>query len=351
MHLFLAILHTLGITQKKLATIRPEEAEEYFCHLTTERLLHSGYTLDMATRIVDKKTHFSVEDVESTIKKLHIDVIHKHDPAYPELLATLPDAPTILYLRGTLSQIPLLSVVGSRKHSPYAQSSLEKILPDIIRAGYGIVSGGAYGIDSIAHEIALKNNGYTLAVLGTGVDISYPISHKHMFEDIVHKGGGLLSHFPLGTKAEPYNFPMRNALVAGISPGVLIAEAGEDSGTLITARLALEANRDVFVIPADITRIGARGSNHLIRDGLGKLVTEAADILSEYAINYVPASPQTPIFSHELEENIYYTLEEGARTFDELLQLTHSEQPALLQALMSLELAGFIQVQQGRYML
>ncbi len=117
------------------------------------------------------------------------------------------------------------------------------------------MSGGAYGIDSVAHEITLKNKGYTAAVFGAGIDVIYPPSNRALFDRIAQNGGGLISQFPLGTLAEPYNFPIRNAVVAGISRGTLIAEAGEDSGTLITARLAVEANRDVFAIPADMTRV------------------------------------------------------------------------------------------------
>jgi len=124
----------------------------------------------------------------------------------------------------------------------------------MIRAGYGIVSGGAYGIDSVAHDLALKNKGYTAAVFGSGVDLYYPPSNRGLFDQIITNGGALISQFPLGMLAEPYNFPIRNAIVAGMSRGTLIAEAGEDSGTLITARLALEANHDVFVIPSDISR-------------------------------------------------------------------------------------------------
>ena len=131
----------------------------------------------------------------------------------------------------------------------------------MVSAGYGIISGGAYGIDSVAHTITLKNNGYTAAVFGAGVDIYYPTSNRQLFDEIVAHGGALISQFPLGTIAEPFHFPIRNAVVAGISRGTLIAEAGEDSGTLITARLALESNRDVFVLPADITRMTALGSN------------------------------------------------------------------------------------------
>ncbi len=119
----------------------------------------------------------------------------------------------------------LISVVGSRKHSQYSSDCLAKILPELIKSGYGIVSGGAYGIDSVAHEITLKNGGYTAVVFGSGVDVVYPPSNRRLFDEVVVSGGALISQFPLGTLAEPYNFPIRNEVVASMSRGTLIAEA------------------------------------------------------------------------------------------------------------------------------
>jgi len=253
-HLSFAVLHSLGFTHKKLRDIG-EYAEQFYDTIDIKTLVDSGFSLDKAQTIVDKNTPQFVERVERTIRDLNIHIVHIDDTDYPSLLKVLPDAPTILYYRGQLPpNDALISVVGSRKHSQYAVSSLEKIMPDLIRAGYGIISGGAYGIDSVAHEIALKNNGYTAAVFGAGIDVSYPPSNTSLFDQIIANGGAIISQFPLGTPAEPFNFPIRNAVVAGMSRGTLIAEAGEDSGTLITARLAVEANHDVFVIPADITR-------------------------------------------------------------------------------------------------
>lgn len=188
-HFFLALLHSLGLTQKKLRTIKPNEAEKYYNTLSISTLIDSGYNIDTATKIVDKKTAKLVEHVDNTFTKNSIRVVHIEDSDYPALLATIPNAPTILYVRGLLpSNDALLSVVGSRKHSHYATDCLTKILPELIRSGYGIVSGGAYGIDSVAHEITLKNKGYTAVVFGCGVDISYPPTNRRLFEEVVDAG-------------------------------------------------------------------------------------------------------------------------------------------------------------------
>ena len=178
-HFYLTILHSLGFTQKKLRDILPDNAEEYYRTLDTNRLIESGFTIDSAKKIVDKKTPKSVEHVERLLAELNIHVVHIDDVDYPSLLKVLPDAPTILYYRGQLPpNDALISIVGSRKHSQYAASSLEKIIPELVRSGYGVVSGGAYGIDSVAHETTLKNGGYTAAVFGAGIDVIYPPSNQ-----------------------------------------------------------------------------------------------------------------------------------------------------------------------------
>lgn len=352
MHLYLAILHSLGFTQRKLRDIAPETAEAYYRTFDTNTLIESGFSFDTAARIVDKRTDKIVEHVERTLRELKVRLVYVEDVDYPSLLRVLPDAPTLLYVRGQLPlHDALLSVVGSRKHSQYALSCLERIIPDLVRSGYGIISGGAYGIDSVAHATVLKNKGYTAAVFGSGIDLSYPPSNRRLFEEIVESGGGLISQFPLGMLAEPYNFPIRNAVVAGMSRGTLIAEAGEDSGTLITARLALEANHDVFVIPADITREGARGSNQLIRDGLGKLIMEADDILSEYQI----VDRQTSLLAHRptLEDPIQAALYEllcmDSMGIDSLSEKLQHDTSSIVHALAMLEIEGHVKSSGGLY--
>lgn len=352
-HFHFAILHTLGLTQRNLRDILPENAEEYYHRLDTQKLIENGFNMDRAVSIVDKKTDKTVEHVEQTLASLQIRIAHRDDEDFPSLLRELPDCPTILYVRGILpSNDALISIVGSRKHSQYAVGCLEKIIPDLIRAGYGVISGGAYGIDSVAHEITLKNNGYTAAVFGSGVDLYYPPSNRGLFDQIVASGGALISQFPLGMIAEPYNFPIRNAVVAGMSRGTLIAEAGEDSGTLITARLALEANRDAFVIPADITRTGALGSNRLIRDGLGKLITSAEDILSEYQIvdrQTSLLSTMRPDFADPVQESLYEILCRDSVDIDTLAQSLQLDSQTIMMSLAMMEIDGIVTSSGGVY--
>jgi DNA processing protein len=351
MHLYLAVLHSLGLSQRKLRDIAPERAQSYYDSLDTSRLIESGYSMESAVKIVDKKTSKIVEDVERSLQ--NTSVIHIDDDEYPSLLKTLVGAPTIIYVRGILHpNDALISVVGSRKHSQYAESCVQKIIPGLIRAGYGIVSGGAYGIDTVAHEATLREKWHTTVVFGSGIDVYYPPSNTAFFEKVIASGGALVSQFPLGTLAEPYNFPMRNDIVAGISRGTLIAEAGEDSGTLITARLALEANRDVFVIPSDITREWALGSNRLIRDWLGKLITSHEDILSEYQIVDKQLSMMTtlkPTFAHPIEESIYDILCLDSLWIDSLTQRLNLDTQTLMIHVSSLEIEGIITSSGGVY--
>ena len=351
-HIYLAVLHTLWLSQRNLRDIEPQNARDFYDTLDTGKLVAQGFSFDRAAAIVDKKTQNTVERVERTILDLQISVVHREDEDFPILLTALPDCPTILYVRGHLPpNDALISVVGSRKHSQYAVSALEKIIPDMIRAGYGIVSGGAYGIDSVAHDLALKNKGYTAAVFGSGVDLYYPPSNRGLFDQIITNGGALISQFPLGMLAEPYNFPIRNAIVAGMSRGTLIAEAGEDSGTLITARLALEANHDVFVIPSDISREWARGGNALIRDGLGKLIQGSEDILSEYqrVDKQLSLLDNRPVFDDEIQNTLYELLCRDSMGIDALSERIEWDMTTILHALSMMEIDGHIASSGGMY--
>lgn len=167
-------------------------------------------------------------------------------------------------------------------------------------------------MDSLGHKIALENNGYTLAVFGTGIDRCYPKENKELFNQILEAGGALVSPFPIGEGPEPYNFPIRNEIVAGISKGTLVTEAAEKSGTLITAGLALDFGRDVFALPGEITKATSTGTNMLIRDGQAKLVMNAMDILGEYetmtVINEKIDVIMPPAFDDPTEQTLYELL-------------------------------------------
>lgn len=176
--------------------------------------------------------------------------------------------------------MPLLAIVGSRKASPYGKAVAKKLAKELVQRGWGIVSGMARGIDTEAHAGALENKGYTLAVLGCGVDIIYPRENDKLMH-MIQMNGCVVSEFPLGTKPEPKNFPIRNRIISGCSLGTLVVEAKERSGALITAVLALEQGRDVFAVPGSIASPLSRGPHSLIKQG-AKLVENVEDIISEF---------------------------------------------------------------------
>lgn len=205
------------------------------------------------------------------------------DPAYPSLLKQISDPPIALFLRGNASLLgnPQLAIVGSRNPSTEGRRNAEEFAAYLARCGLTITSGMALGIDAAGHRGALKAGGTTIAILGTGLDKVYPPSHRELCEEIAVKGL-VVSEFPPGTPPLPHNFPRRNRLISGLSVGVLVVEAAQSSGSLITARLASEQGREVFAIPGSIHNPLARGCHRLIREG-AKLVESAGDILEELA--------------------------------------------------------------------
>lgn len=217
------------------------------------------------------------------LEKEGIDLMTIEDKNYPKLLKEIYNPPALLYLRGKFepSDEFSLGVVGTRKPSSYGQQVTPLIATDLAKAGLTIVSGLAKGIDTLAHQAALQSGGRTIAVLGSGLDQKsiYPSSNRYLAEKISQKGA-VVSEFPLGASAQPQHFPQRNRIISGLSLAVLVIEAPEKSGALITAREALEQNRDVFAIPGPIFAQNSFGANNLIKMG-AKLVTEANDILQE----------------------------------------------------------------------
>ena len=203
---------------------------------------------------------------------------------YPTLLRQIPDPPPLLYIHGTIAclQTPQLAMVGSRNPSAGGQDIARDFATYLARVGLTITSGLALGIDAACHRGALDGGGQTIAVLGTGPDRVYPARHRDLAHEIVDKGGALVSEFPVGTEPRPENFPRRNRLISGLSLGTLVVEAAPRSGSLTTARHAVEQGREVFAIPGSIHNPLARGCHSLIRQG-AKLVESGQDILEELA--------------------------------------------------------------------
>ena len=213
------------------------------------------------------------------LQRAGVQALTWYDPAYPQFLLTINDPPPVLYVRGELclEDAWAIAMVGTRTASVYGREAARVLATDLARAGVTIVSGLARGIDAQAHRAALDAGGRTIAVLGSGLDIIYPGEHRKLAEEIAGHGA-LVTEYALGTKPEASNFPPRNRIISGLSRGVIIVEAGEQSGALITADFAAEQGREVFAVPGGIFQRGSKGTNRLIRDG-AQPVLSANDVL------------------------------------------------------------------------
>jgi len=248
-----------------------------------------GQNSPVVQNILKCRATLDLEKELANLEERKIQVLTLEDTAYPVNLLQIYDPPPVLYVKGVLAQedAKAVAVVGSRRATPYGKAVADQLAGDLAQAGITVVSGLARGVDTCGHRGALRCGGRTLAVLGCGVDVVYPRENQELFEEIAAKGA-IISEFPLGTPPEASNFPVRNRIISGLALGVLVVEAAEDGGALITADFALEQGRDVFAVPGAITNRYSRGTNRLIKDG-AKLVEGVADILEEY-----PAFKLTP---------------------------------------------------------
>ena len=290
-----------------------------------------------------------------------------HDEAYPVRLREIYDPPALLWMRGDASLLskPALAVVGTRHPTPYGTGMADKLSRDLALRGLIILSGMARGVDTAAHKGAIAAKRPTIAVWGTGVDVIYPKENKSLAEQIVAGGGAILSEVPLGTFPAPQNFPRRNRILSGMSVGVLVIEAAEYSGTRITARCALEQNRDVFAVPGNVTNKNSWGPNTLIKQG-AKLVATWEDVWEDLPTEVrlaltPPASPESPdassasLFPEQVlpphEKRILGLLKSDETThIDELVDRLETEMSSseIFAALFELELTGKVRQMPGK---
>src|SRR5262245_10259035 len=234
--------------------------------------------------IIARSLHQRAEAEIEVVKKLGADLLILDDGVYPSLLREIYDPPITIYMKGAWEaclEQPCIAIVGSRRCSTYGQNASMMLARDLAQRGVTVVSGFARGIDAAAHRGALEAGGRTVAVLGTGIDEVYPRDHKRLAAEILERGGALLSQFPLGTPPVSENFPYRNRIISGLSLGVVVVEAAENSGSLIPARLAIEQNREVFAVPGNITSRNSFGTNYLIKGAGAKLVQQWQDVATE----------------------------------------------------------------------
>lgn len=269
------------------------------------------------------------------------------DSAYPQNLREIPDAPPLLYVRGSLVPTDVLSlaIVGTRRASRYGFDVANRMAYWLAKQGVTVISGMAQGIDTAAHQGALEAEGRTIAVMGCGIDIIYPRENAELAERII-ENGAMISELPLGMPPTGSNFPRRNRIISGLCFGVLVAEAPESSGALITAEAALEQGRDVFAIPANIFNPMGTGCNRLIQEG-AKLVMRASDILDELDIAYQNQVTQTKTEAiapdNDLETQIMACLDADPMHVDEIIRQTGISSNDAISTLTILELKGLAQ--------
>jgi len=268
----------MGPTRIWKAMGRLGAAEQLFEASLTE-LEGLGMPAAAAQFCFEGKARAAAEDEIKRTVEAGGTILTPEDAAYPERLREIYDPPTTLWIRGDVRQLarPGIAVVGTRQPSPYGAGMAELLSRDLANRRMVILSGMARGVDTAAHKGAIEAGGKTVAVWGTGIDVIYPKENKKLAEQIVATGGTIVSEYPLGTFPAPQNFPIRNRILSGMSVGVLVIEAAEHSGTRITARLAMEQNRDVFAVPGNVTNKNAWGPNTLIKQG-AKLTATWEDV-------------------------------------------------------------------------
>ena len=238
-----------------------------------------GMPAQSAQFVFEGKARAAAEDELKRVMEVGGSVLTPEDKAYPERLREIYDPPAVLWIRGNVELLarPGIAVVGTRQPSPYGAGMAELLSRDLANRRLVILSGMARGVDTAAHKGAIEAGGKTVAVWGTGIDVIYPKENKKLAESIVATGGTIVSEYPLGTFPAPQNFPIRNRILSGMSVGVLVIEAAEYSGTRITARCAMEQNRDVYAVPGNVTNKNAWGPNTLIKQG-AKLTATWEDV-------------------------------------------------------------------------
>lgn len=243
-----------------------------------------GITLKVKQQFMMAQNNFNLDLYREQLDKIQVTVITQQEERYPMRLKNIYDPPLALYVRGRLplENHVFVAVVGSRKRTRYGQSVINSIIPPLVNAKVVIVSGMAAGIDGDAHRATLEHGGFTVAVLGNGIDIAYPAAHAKLMHTIIERGA-VISEYPPGVRGRQWTFPARNRIIAGLSDGVMVVEAGEKSGALITADFALEQGIDVFAIPGSIHSQVSVGTHKLIQQG-AYLVTEAQDMLTHFGI-------------------------------------------------------------------
>lgn len=308
-------------------------------------LINAGIEENIAHEFLMWRDQNPADGIMERLEKEGITTVSINEPNYPLLLKEISDPPHTLFVRGKLSENnnPSLGVVGTRRLTTYGRQACEELVRPLARGGMVIVSGLALGIDGVAHQTTLDNGGITIAVLGSGIDKQhiYPSAHKRLADMIIEKGGAVISEYPPGFLPTHYSFPARNRIIAGLTLGTLVIEAPEISGALITARSALDYNREVFAVPHNITSQTGAGPNNLIKMG-AKAVTKASDITDALNLKLLTENVEnrTISSSNPTESKILLTLSDEPKHVDVLIKETGLPSHVITSTLTLMEMKG-----------
>jgi DNA processing protein len=352
--LALCMIRGLGNVACKNLVDRFGDPDRIFQATISELLSVEGIRKECALDILERKYE---GDPQVELRKTEdhgARIITYTEPFYPKALKEIHDPPMLLYLKG--NDIPanttFVAMVGSRNATHYGLKAAEKIGQGLARRGLGVVSGMARGIDSASHWGCLSGLGFTIAVLGTGIDIIYPAFNKKLYHLIVEKGS-VISEFPMGTPPAPTNFPIRNRIISGLSRGVIVVEATRNSGSLITASQALDQGREIFAVPGSIDSFKSAGCHFLIKQG-ARLIENSDDVLEEFGLNY-PFLPKNDTFKKgdlppmdESEKAIFDMIGDYPMHIDQISRQGNLEPKEISSILTRMELKGLIRQLPGK---
>ncbi len=344
--IYLVLLHNIGISQKYLHIIFKKQQnyrEIYENAVTHDFLKWVWIRLKQREYILQKYAEIKIDDIKKKLESREVNIIVFWDDNYPEPLESIANPPYLMYVRWVLDNSPKIAVVGSRKMTGYGKRIIENIVPDISRY-FTIVSWWAAWVDTLSHKVSMEHWNKTISVIWTGICQDYPVDNKKLYDEIVKSGWAVISIFGIDEVWNPYNFPIRNEIVVGLSVWIFVVEAQERSWSLITARLALESGRDVFTCPGDIFCSSSVWCNRLIKRWEAKSVFKSEHILEEYSI--AQASNKTDkkkiSFDDEIQEKIYNILLLENIDIDTLSQKLDLQISALTSQLSLLEIKGYI---------
>lgn len=341
------------------------DCAEHIIKASKEELCNSGIFQPLDIAKLKRIDLNKATDLYHRTVKIGVKIIPMDAESYPQRLYEIYSPPLVLYVLGDISEIDeilTISVVGTRKMTEYGKKITENIAYHLAKAGVTVVSGLAVGIDSAAHHGAVLAKGRTIGVMGCGLDVDYPAINRALKKHMLNNGSALLSEFPLGTPPFGRNFPVRNRIIAGLSVGVLVVEGDINSGALITAKQALDQNKDIFAVPGDVFQITSQAPNSLIKQGAIP-VTSAKDILEEYHILYEEQpmiieeniqdekpkqKPPAPDYLTKEQFLVYNLIDEHPVSIEEIFEKCDIPTGQILSCLTELEMEGLIRSYPGR---